>query len=912
MRVCSLTLLLTLITLVGNAQISISFPMEKAVFQRNTSNQANLSIAGNYSSAINSVEAQLKNYANNSVAIGWTTISNSPSNGIFQGTLSNVQGGWYILEVRGKLNGNVVGNIATLQRVGVGEVFIIAGQSNSQGQPGNYAEVGATDERVLSHNETTFLNGIGQCDLNFPNYPAISQIYNDGNTKSYISKTGYNPWCYGKLGDLLVSKLGVPVVFFNAGYEGSTSQNWRQSADGFSTTSYYSGQQYCQAIGAPYYGLKRVLNYYASIFGARAVLWHQGETDNQAGVGFGDYYNNVEYVINKSRSDLGSTIPWVISRATVFDKNANGGNGNPNSDIINAQIALANNGSLRFSGPSTDDILGGNRLDQVHFYGSGLIELANRWNSSLDANFFNNASPVAAKPLPNVAVTCLNTSTFRLTAPAGYASYKWVRPDLGNTGIENAAEATSQIIDRSAGTYRCYLTDYQGNVTFTQATLLPDVATTCSTPPPPACTGLTSCSGITYLSNSPPCSSTNGWGPIEMDKSNGENATGDGNTISLKGVPYSKGIGVHAVSEIIYKLNGNFGRFISDIGVDDEVAGSSSTASVIYKVYKDNVLAYTSPLITKNTPTIRLNIPTSGTNELKMVVEDGGDNNYFDHVDWAGARLHCATTDNQAPNAPTGLTENNVGQSCVTLSWTPATDNIEVDKYNIYQDGNFIGSINSPFTNFYITGLSPLNYYTFTIRAVDFSGNVSSDSNLLEIVTLQNPFISITNKVVNVGQSTQLLLFGCNGGTVYWSTGANTNPINVSPTDTTIYSATCVVGSCVSMTVQDTVKVIPNCKSVYSLVKNKDNLSGSTTNLIFSASQTISATNIISSQATVAYKAAKSVTLLPGFQANSSTVFSATIGGCVNGARVGVQIIPPPESQPADKSKLTPIIEKEK
>lgn len=37
---------------------------------------------------------------------------------------------------------------------------------------------------------------------------------------------------WGALGDKLVQKLGVPVLFFVAGYGGSNSTHWRQAAEG--------------------------------------------------------------------------------------------------------------------------------------------------------------------------------------------------------------------------------------------------------------------------------------------------------------------------------------------------------------------------------------------------------------------------------------------------------------------------------------------------------------------------------------------------------------------------------------------------------------------------------------------------------------------------------------------------------
>jgi hypothetical protein len=47
-----------------------------------------------------------------------------------------------------------------------------------------------------------------------------------------------------------------------------------------------------------------------------------------------------------------------------------------------------------------------------------------------------------------------------------------------------------------------------------------------------------------YLSDLTWASATNGWGPIQKDKSIG------GNTLSIRGVTFTKGIGAHAVSQI--------------------------------------------------------------------------------------------------------------------------------------------------------------------------------------------------------------------------------------------------------------------------------------------------------------------------------------------------------------------------
>src|ERR1700710_193164 len=81
------------------AQIDITFPQSRAVYQRNNGNNATLQIAGNYTQNINRIEARLVPLQGGS-AIDWTTIVDNPNFGNYQGSLL-VYGGWYRLEVRG-------------------------------------------------------------------------------------------------------------------------------------------------------------------------------------------------------------------------------------------------------------------------------------------------------------------------------------------------------------------------------------------------------------------------------------------------------------------------------------------------------------------------------------------------------------------------------------------------------------------------------------------------------------------------------------------------------------------------------------------------------------------------------------------------------------------------------------------
>lgn len=157
-------------------------------------------------------------------------------------------------------------------------------------------------------------------------------------------------------------------------------------------------------------------------------------------------------------------------------------------------------------------------------------------------------------------------------------------------------------------------------------------------------------SGV-YLSDISWLSAQNGWGPVERDKSNGESPAGDGRTITLNGTTYSKGLGVHANSEIAYSLNSQYASFLSDIGVDDE----ETTGSVTFQVWLDGTKVYDSGVMNATSTTKSINLNVNGKNTLKLVVTDAGDGANSDHGDWANARLTVGDTDHTTPSAPTGL-----------------------------------------------------------------------------------------------------------------------------------------------------------------------------------------------------------------------------------------------------------------
>ncbi len=84
-------------------------------------------------------------------------------------------------------------------------------------------------------------------------------------------------------------------------------------------------------------------------------------------------------------------------------------------------------------------------------------------------------------------------------------------------------------------------------------------------------------------------------------------------------------------------------------------------------------------------------------------------------------------TDTQSPTAPSYLTVTAVTRHSISLSWNASTDDVGVSKYDIYVNGQ--KSYTTSLTDFTVNNLDSFTTYNFYVKARDFSGNVSVQSN---------------------------------------------------------------------------------------------------------------------------------------------------------------------------------------
>jgi glucose/arabinose dehydrogenase len=129
----------------------------------------------------------------------------------------------------------------------------------------------------------------------------------------------------------------------------------------------------------------------------------------------------------------------------------------------------------------------------------------------------------------------------------------------------------------------------------------------------------------------------NGWGPYEVHRSNGEQGASDGQAIRLAGIPYPRGLGVHAPSDISFNLGRSCnGHFVADMGIDSEVG---TNGSVVFQIYLDGVLAQDTGLVRGGEARKSAFLAVANKNTLRLVVTNGGDGQGFDHASWGGAHV---------------------------------------------------------------------------------------------------------------------------------------------------------------------------------------------------------------------------------------------------------------------------------
>lgn len=351
-----------LLSPVGCSGIQLTSPLEHQVIQRSGKSRGTIVITGRGVTPNAGIEARV---AGGKESGEWRKLDATFDEDGFRATLEAPAGGWFRLEVRTLDQGKVIAETA-VDRVGIGEVFVVAGQSNSA----NHGEEKLTAEsgRVAAFDGNKW------------------QLCKDPQPGASGGGGSFLP----PLGDALAARFDVPVGFIACGIGATSVREWLPKGAAFPNppTIVARVQQRpdgtWESKGEAYNMLVERMKA-AGPAGFRAVLWHQGESDaNQRDAArtlSGPLYRGyLERVIVESRRAIGWPAPWFVAQVSYHGPEIEG-----SPEIRAAQASLWKNG-IALEGPDSDALKGELRENGgmgVHFSGRGQRAHAAAWEKKI-------------------------------------------------------------------------------------------------------------------------------------------------------------------------------------------------------------------------------------------------------------------------------------------------------------------------------------------------------------------------------------------------------------------------------------------------------------------------------------------------------------------------------------------------
>lgn len=335
--------------------ITLTSPLDYQVFQRNTIDKGIVRLSG-IANDCNAIEYCLngKNRKGKKIKSTWTTVAINDGHS-FNLSIKTPAGGWYVLKVRGIKNGKVYSAVI-VEHVGVGEIFVGVGQSNST----NCGGIKAPEGKYPLDGRTQTMTGM------VSSYDGqLWRIANDPQKGVHDKWEGGSLW--PSFGDDMYNKFKVPIGVAVTGYGGTSIAQWMKNSKeiGEKSKLYQWTLTRINQLGKN---------------GFRAVLWHQGESDydNTAK----QYADSLIQMITDFRNDAGWNMPWFVANASftpgkpVVDTNSRGG-----QKIVWVK-------GIALEGPDTDKLLGDLRDHDgngIHFSKKGLKVHGEAWSQKVGA-----------------------------------------------------------------------------------------------------------------------------------------------------------------------------------------------------------------------------------------------------------------------------------------------------------------------------------------------------------------------------------------------------------------------------------------------------------------------------------------------------------------------------------------------
>ncbi|MFO1092166.1 MAG: sialate O-acetylesterase [Planctomycetaceae bacterium] len=273
--------------------------------------------------------------------VAWQPVTFDRDGESFRTSLRIPAGGWYRLELRGEDNGTVV-CAGAVEPFGVGEVFVIAGQSYATNTNEHRHNVQDRQRRITAYDSAGQTWRVAYDPQPTP----------DGSDGGSI---------WPPLGDALAEQLQVPIGFANVAWGGTASKQW------------LPGEQLHQ----------RLLETGRRLGRFRAVLWQQGESDVILKTPIETYVSNLVEIRTSAVNAWGFEPCWLLAKSTHHPTVYNDPEGETR---IRAAIDELVRRPGFCAGPDTDTLQGENRGDRNsrrHFSAPGQVRAAALWQQAI-------------------------------------------------------------------------------------------------------------------------------------------------------------------------------------------------------------------------------------------------------------------------------------------------------------------------------------------------------------------------------------------------------------------------------------------------------------------------------------------------------------------------------------------------
>src|ERR1035437_1153127 len=125
-----LPLLLFPLVMVRADGFMLTSPLDYQVVQRQSADKGRIEIAGDLGIAAASTDSIEVRISDENVTGEWQRVVANMDGSKFHAAIEAKAGGWYRVEVRAK-QGDAILASALVEHVGIGEIFVVAGQSNA-------------------------------------------------------------------------------------------------------------------------------------------------------------------------------------------------------------------------------------------------------------------------------------------------------------------------------------------------------------------------------------------------------------------------------------------------------------------------------------------------------------------------------------------------------------------------------------------------------------------------------------------------------------------------------------------------------------------------------------------------------------------------------------------------------------